>query len=83
MPATHKWPTKRYVSVHHPRSNRICLPIRSLMPARNRRGSCPSGYGFLSENAGFAERLEKEGIVFIGPKHYSIAAMGDKMRRES
>ncbi len=37
------------------------------------------GYGFLSENAGFAERLEKEGIVFIGPKHYSIAAMGDKI----
>ncbi len=37
------------------------------------------GYGFLSENAGFAERLEQEGIVFIGPKHYSIAAMGDKI----
>jgi propionyl-CoA carboxylase alpha chain len=37
------------------------------------------GYGFLSENAAFAERLEKEGIVFIGPKHYSIAAMGDKI----
>ena len=37
------------------------------------------GYGFLSENAGFAQRLEEEGIVFIGPKHYSIAAMGDKI----
>ena len=37
------------------------------------------GYGFLSENAVFAKRLEEEGIVFIGPKHASIAAMGDKI----
>jgi propionyl-CoA carboxylase alpha chain len=37
------------------------------------------GYGFLSENAGFAKRVEEEGIVFIGPKHYSIAVMGDKI----
>jgi propionyl-CoA carboxylase alpha chain len=37
------------------------------------------GYGFLSENEGFARRVEEEGIVFIGPKHASIAAMGDKI----
>ena len=37
------------------------------------------GYGFLSENAGFAKRVEEEGIIFIGPKHYSIASMGDKI----
>ncbi|MDH5338594.1 MAG: acetyl/propionyl/methylcrotonyl-CoA carboxylase subunit alpha [Rubrivivax sp.] len=37
------------------------------------------GYGFLSENEAFARRLEEEGIVFIGPKHASIAAMGDKI----
>ena len=37
------------------------------------------GYGFLSENAVFAKRVEEEGIVFIGPKHYSMAAMGDKI----
>jgi len=37
------------------------------------------GYGFLSENEAFARELEAAGIVFIGPKHYSIAAMGDKI----
>lgn len=36
------------------------------------------GYGFLSENAEFAERCEKEGIIFIGPSPESIRLMGDK-----
>ena len=37
------------------------------------------GYGFLSENEEFARRVEDEGLTFIGPKHHSIAAMGDKI----
>ncbi len=37
------------------------------------------GYGFLSENEGFARRVEEEGIAFIGPRHHAIAAMGDKI----
>ena len=37
------------------------------------------GFGFLSENAGFAKRLAKEGIVFIGPNPGAIEAMGDKI----
>ncbi|MBI4997155.1 MAG: acetyl-CoA carboxylase biotin carboxylase subunit [Rhodocyclales bacterium] len=37
------------------------------------------GYGFLSENEAFSRTLEEQGIVFIGPKHYSVAAMGDKI----
>ncbi len=36
------------------------------------------GYGFLSENADFAERCEKEGVVFIGPSPRAISLMGDK-----
>jgi propionyl-CoA carboxylase alpha chain len=37
------------------------------------------GFGFLSENAGFARRLAAEGIVFIGPNPKAIEAMGDKI----
>lgn len=37
------------------------------------------GYGFLSENAEFAELVEKEGIVFIGPSADSMRVMGDKL----
>jgi len=37
------------------------------------------GFGFLSENASFARRLEQEKIVFIGPNPYAIEAMGDKI----
>jgi len=37
------------------------------------------GFGFLSENAGFAQRCADEGIVFIGPNPGAISAMGDKI----
>jgi len=37
------------------------------------------GYGFLSENEDFARKCEENGIIFIGPKHEAIAAMGDKI----
>lgn len=38
------------------------------------------GYGFLSENADFAERVEDSGFIFIGPKAESIRIMGDKVQ---
>ncbi len=37
------------------------------------------GYGFLSENANFAEEVEKNNLIFIGPKSNSIRMMGDKL----
>jgi len=38
------------------------------------------GYGFLSENAGFATRLEQENVVFIGPNAHAIGWMGSKSK---
>src|SRR2546426_9118903 len=40
------------------------------------------GYGFLSENAEFAERCERAGIAFVGPPPQAIRAMGDKRSEE-
>ncbi|KAA3631754.1 MAG: acetyl-CoA carboxylase biotin carboxylase subunit, partial [Calditrichaeota bacterium] len=41
------------------------------------------GYGFLAENATFAQRCIDEGIIFIGPKPETIALLGDKLQARS
>ena len=57
------------------------LKIETIVDAAKRSGAdaVHPGYGFLSENPAFAERLAAEGIVFIGPPAAAIAAMGDKI----
>ncbi len=57
------------------------LHIPSLIAAAEITGAqaIHPGYGFLSENARFAEIVEKHGLVFIGPKPEHIRLMGDKI----
>ena len=43
-------------------------------------GAIHPGYGFFSENRDFAERCQKEGLIFIGPTGKSLQYMGRKIR---
>lgn len=56
------------------------LQVEGLLEAAARTGATlvHPGYGFLSENAGFAEAVEEAGLVWVGPRSSAIAAMGDK-----
>ncbi len=57
------------------------LAIDNILAAIRETGAdaVHPGYGFLSENAAFAEVLAKVGVTFIGPSPYAITAMGDKI----
>ena len=57
------------------------LNVDNILAAIKKSGAdaVHPGYGFLSENAGFAEALEKAGVTFIGPTPDNIRAMGDKL----
>lgn len=69
------------VHIGAPPSRESYLAADKIIAAAKQTGAqaIHPGYGFLSENEDFARRVEEEGITFIGPKHYSIAAMGDKI----
>lgn len=57
------------------------LVIDKIIEAAKKSGAdaIHPGYGFLSENAEFSDRCEKEGIIFIGPSRYAMETMGDKI----
>ena len=62
-------------------SNESYLVIDNIIDAarKSKADAIHPGYGFLSENAEFADRCEKEGIIFIGPSSFAINTMGDKI----
>ncbi|MCC0073229.1 MAG: acetyl/propionyl/methylcrotonyl-CoA carboxylase subunit alpha [Rhodobacter sp.] len=62
-------------------ANQSYIVIDKVMDAIRQTGAeaVHPGYGFLSENRKFAEALEKEGVIFVGPPSPAIEAMGDKI----
>jgi acetyl-CoA carboxylase biotin carboxylase subunit len=69
------------VCIGPPPSNQSYLNIPAIISAAEVTDAqaIHPGYGFLSENADFAERVEKSGFTFIGPKAETIRLMGDKV----
>ncbi|MGV6811650.1 MAG: acetyl-CoA carboxylase biotin carboxylase subunit [Brevirhabdus sp.] len=69
------------VHIGPPPANQSYIVIDNVMAAIRETGAqaVHPGYGFLSENAKFAEALEAEGVAFVGPPKGAIEAMGDKI----
>lgn len=63
-----------------PAASSSYLRVDAILDAARRVGAdaIHPGYGFLSENEGFARRCEEEGIIFVGPTPEAIASMGSK-----
>ncbi|SAK63241.1 acetyl-CoA carboxylase biotin carboxylase subunit [Caballeronia glebae] len=69
------------ICIGPPPSAKSYLNVDAILSAALATGAqaIHPGYGFLSENAKFAERVEAEGLVFIGPRSETIRLMGDKV----
>ena len=70
------------VCIGPPATAQSYLNVPSIIAAAEVTGAdaIHPGYGFLAENADFAERVEMSGFVFIGPPVSAIQTMGDKVR---
>ena len=68
------------VCIGPPQANKSYLNMAAIISAAEVTGAeaIHPGYGFLSENADFAESVEKSGFVFVGPRSETIRLMGDK-----
>ncbi|MFD3995987.1 acetyl/propionyl/methylcrotonyl-CoA carboxylase subunit alpha [Streptomyces sp. NPDC058583] len=70
------------VRIGPPPASESYLSVPALLDAARRTGAqaVHPGYGFLAENAGFAQACADAGLVFIGPPASAISLMGDKIR---
>ncbi|WP_338496106.1 acetyl/propionyl/methylcrotonyl-CoA carboxylase subunit alpha [Streptomyces sp. SJL17-4] len=70
------------VRIGPPPASESYLSVEALLDAAARTGAqaVHPGYGFLAENAGFAQACADAGLVFIGPPASAISLMGDKIR---
>jgi acetyl-CoA carboxylase biotin carboxylase subunit len=69
------------VNIGPPHAAKSYLNIPAILDAAKQTGAdaVHPGYGFLAENAGFADAVENAGLVFVGPKGDAIRVMGDKV----
>ena len=69
------------ICIGHPPATESYLNVPAIIAAAEVTNAIAihPGYGFLSENADFAEQVEKSGFIFIGPKAETINLMGDKV----
>ena len=69
------------VNIGQAPSSQSYLSMDKILEAIKKTGATMvhPGYGFLSENKEFAQALEKEGVIFVGPSVHSIEKMGDKI----
>ncbi len=68
------------VEIGPPQASKSYLNVEAVLRAAQAIGAdaIHPGYGFLAENADFAEAVETAGLVFVGPKAETIRIMGDK-----
>ncbi len=69
------------VNIGPPHATKSYLNVPNIIAAAKSTGAdaVHPGYGFLAENAGFADAVEQAGLIFVGPKGDAIRIMGDKV----